>query len=60
MGVIWERYGRDKNHLSHTASPLYKGVSEDYGSDEALPQKSIQKKASAHAEAPFKFSYLSI
>ena len=44
MGVIWERYRRDKNHLSHTASPLYKGVSEDYGSDEALPQKSIKKR----------------
>ena len=37
MGVIWERYGSDKNHLSHAESPLYKGVSEDYGSDEAFP-----------------------
>ena len=34
-GGMWERYGRDKNHLSRLASPLYKGVSEDYGRDEA-------------------------
>ena len=36
MGGIWERYGSDKNHLSHAESPLYKGVFEDYGSDEAF------------------------
>lgn len=35
-GEIWEIFGRDKNHLSHPESPLYKGLSEDYGRDEAI------------------------
>ena len=34
LGEIWERFGMDKKHLSHTISPLYKGVSKDYGRDE--------------------------
>ena len=38
MGGIWERFGRDKNHLSHPASPLYKGISKDYGRDEDKQQ----------------------
>jgi hypothetical protein len=30
-----ERFGRDEKHLSHSLSPLYKGISKDYGRDEA-------------------------
>ena len=33
MGGIWERYGRDKNYLSHAETPIYKGISEDDGRD---------------------------
>ena len=33
-GEIWERYGRDSRHLSHALSPLYKGLSRNYGRDD--------------------------
>ena len=45
-GEIWERFGMDKKHLSHTISPLYKGVSKDSGRDEP--------KTSQHVSESFK------
>jgi hypothetical protein len=30
-GGIWERFGRDGKHLSHSLSPLYKGFSKIMG-----------------------------
>jgi hypothetical protein len=34
MGEIWEGYGRDLRHLSRALSPLYKGLSRNYGRDD--------------------------
>ena len=33
-GEIWEGYGRDSKHLSRALSPLYKGLSRNYGRDD--------------------------
>ena len=33
-GGSWERYVRDKKHLSRPPTPFYKGISNDYGRDE--------------------------
>jgi hypothetical protein len=35
-GGMRERYGRDKNNLSHAGIPLYKGFSNDDGRDEGF------------------------
>jgi hypothetical protein len=34
MGEMKERYGRDKNNLSHAETPLCKGYSSDDGRDQ--------------------------
>ena len=47
-GMIWERFGRDKKHLSHSLSLLYKGVSKDYGRDEAKTLHTISTSEVFH------------